>query len=178
MIFELLQLLNTNNENIRKYVEEIINIEPSLLKSFESEDEDNNTKGPTRISIDDVKERIIDTARNSILNGQNILLLDLNRRRDIYENSWIYKWIALYALSILAPESYSSGEKKMNKLKPQIVNIIKNASVAIPYYIKNLTQIDLSNSDLSNSDLSQAMLSGAILMVHNVRCKPIQCQSY
>ena len=144
----LLQLLNTNNENIRKYVEEIINIEPSLLKSFESEDEDNNTKGPTRISIDDVRERIIDTARNSILNGQNILLLDLNRRRDIYENSWIYKWIALYALSILAPESYSSGEKKMNKLKPQIVNIIKNASVAIPYYLKNLTQIDLSNSNL------------------------------
>lgn len=162
----LLQILNTNNENIRKYVEKIISIEPinkeiSLLKSFESEDEDNNTERPTQITIDDVKETIIDTARNSILNGQNIRLLDLNTRRDIYENSWIYKWIALYALSILAPESYSSGEKKMNKLKPQIVNIIKNASVAIPYYLKNLTQIDLSNSDLSNSDLSQAMLSGA-----------------
>ena len=152
----LLQLLNTNNENIRKYVERTINNEISLLKSFESEDEEQ-----TKITIDDVKERIIDTAINSILNGQDILSLDLNRRTDNYENSWIYKWIALFALSTLAPESYSSGEKNMNKLKPQIVNIIKNASIATPYYLKDLTQIDLSNCDLSNSDLSQAILSGA-----------------
>ena len=38
----------------------LLALNTSLLKSFESEDEDNNTEGPTRITIDDVKERIID----------------------------------------------------------------------------------------------------------------------
>ena len=156
----LLQLLNTNNENIRKYVEYSINNEISLLNSFEYKE--NSAEEQAEITIDDVREKIIDTATKSISNGQKILLLDLNRRRDIYENSWIYKWIALYALSTLAPERYSE-EKKIDKLKPEIVNLIKNTSVAIPYYLKNLNQIDLSHSDLSRSDLSQAILSGASL---------------
>ncbi|MBV9176364.1 MAG: pentapeptide repeat-containing protein [Nitrososphaeraceae archaeon] len=149
----LLQLLNTNSENVRKYVEHTINNEISLLKSFEYNDKE------LEITIDDVKEKIISTARNSILNGQDIILLNLNRNEDIYENSWLYKWIAIYALSTLARETYSE-QKKMNRLRPQIVNLIKNAS-GIPHYLKNLDHIDLSYSDLSNSDLSQAILTHA-----------------
>jgi hypothetical protein len=82
-----------------------------------------------------------------------------------YAKLWLYRWIALSVFSWL------HENETINKHK--IGSLIKLSSHLVPWYVKNLERIDLSNAFLENAflegaDLRNANLEGADLEAANL----------
>jgi hypothetical protein len=77
-----------------------------------------------------------------------------------YKNLWIHKWITLFILKKLSPDT------KIDKRK--LITLIKSSSNLVPEYVKNLMKVDLSEAELKLADLSGADLSWADLSRANL----------
>ena len=75
-----------------------------------------------------------------------------------FHNSWILKWISLYLIVVIEPDII---KKEINKEK--LRELILLTSHLIPYYLKIISQTDLSGMNLRGADLSRVNLRGADL---------------
>ena len=163
----LLGLVNTKNENVRKFLESKI-IKIGLLKSFEF-------KG----GLDGIKKQLIENIVELIKQDQ-IDLFSINEEttksivvsRLVYESFGIHKWISLYALNRVNQPTNNIDKQGLEKLKEFIRNnidkqglekLIRFNSRVIPYSLKKLDFVDLSSTDLANTTLSNASLYQANL---------------
>ena len=174
----LFELLNTDNQKIRKFIESNIENEISLANSFEPMVDDDVKEKiiETSIkSIDDVKEKIIETSIKSINQEQKIFSPHVNKDEkneggqitisiDTYENLSIPGWISLFALDILAPGLYPRD----NKDKEKLVKLIRHPNNNVPAELKKLKKVDLSDAYLADVNLADVDLSGADLSKANL----------
>jgi len=84
--------------------------------------------------------------------------------RNKYELLWTYRWISLFIFSHLNLKDNKQDiifNEKLNRL-------VKHSSNFMPYYLKVLKGLNLSNSDLTGADLYHANLCGVDLSNANL----------
>jgi uncharacterized protein YjbI with pentapeptide repeats len=179
----LLQLLTSNDENIKKFVEYNDEKQISLFNLFTYD------KPPL---IDDGIHNIVKNAINN-LNDESIMVFSPDHIEEIpwikaeeqisvneYPNLWIHRWISLYVLyklgylnkSTLQTLGLSDNKKLKSLLK--FSRLLRFCSDGVLTNFKklrgfNLSDANLSGADLSGADLCGANLSGADLSGTNLR---------
>jgi hypothetical protein len=135
-----------------------------------------------QIELTRAKSIIITNVRRSV-EDENIVFYRENKREEKelwnttavhftkYEELWMYRWISLFILSTFAPPNSSIDNKKLSLL-------IHATSNTTPFYLKRMSNLDLSSADLSSANLvganlyhanlSRADLSGANLSGANL----------
>ncbi|MGE0242599.1 MAG: pentapeptide repeat-containing protein [Nitrososphaeraceae archaeon] len=172
-----LDLLNSDSTTINQFILVNENNRKTLFYSLGYEP---NTQQDL---VKEVKEKIIHTAKESFNNeGPNIFkIIHIEDLKDNifpnfleklkyyrtffsdvnnYYNLWLQRWVSLVALRYLGKEI--AIDKKI------LSNFLIYHSQNIPYYLKYLHTIDLSESNLSGSNLSDADLSYANLYHSNL----------
>jgi uncharacterized protein YjbI with pentapeptide repeats len=154
----LIELLNSENNSIKKFIEYNADNEISLFNSFEYQGSRENAKQEI---INNCIQCINDdsvTLFNTQIEENNWIYAEDDIASNDFKNLWIHRWISLFVLTILHYPSLS-GKHTKDKLS----HLIRESSRITPYYIKRLNKVDLSGANLSHADLSNADLSGANL---------------
>lgn len=127
----------------------------SLLVSFGySKDIDNALEDLKRSALKWVEnENIVFVGKGSdVTRSHNEeIWTDVVVTTDDFEDLWLQRWISLFVLNTLDPNVKPSKEK--------LAGLIRNSINNIPFYLRKLNGVDLSDTDLTNANFGGANLS-------------------
>jgi hypothetical protein len=148
----ILELLNTENENVKEHV----NI---LIKSLVTESKQELSQSIVKTTLIEHAQRLYEDEQiifqTESFQQQNKIWNIAKFPVSKYHELWIHRWLLLFVLNKLAPEKISN--KKM------LEELIQETSHTMPFYLKRMAKLDLSFAKLSSTDLSFANLSFADL---------------
>lgn len=164
----MIGLLRSNDDSVRR---SMMTDETGLLQSFNVE---NSLKNNNNKQLELIFKRLIEVTRNAIIDerifvptiydeksvDQDIQNLAINK----YELLWIYRWISLYIFNQLNLQKSDKPDIDSQKVS----RLVKDSSSFMPYYLKVLKGLDLSNVDLTGADLYRADLYGIKLSNANL----------
>jgi uncharacterized protein YjbI with pentapeptide repeats len=159
----LVELLLETNTNNSKVLGPILVDDTSLLKTFR-----NDTKW------EKVKDSLITTLLDCLKEDEKIFSNTIKERDTFWKQITIeseqlsmHKWISLFILSKLSSDE--DEKKRIATVKTNLVDLLMSSNKrSIPYYIRKLNNVDLSNIDLSYAILSGFDLSASRLLGVNL----------
>jgi uncharacterized protein YjbI with pentapeptide repeats len=172
----LIELLRTEHENIKKFVEWSEKEEhySSLLNSFEYREGLFHARQRIKnITAECINSEQIIFVQQEDYSNDDIKKENIWRKESmsIYENLLLHKWISLYIISTLF-----EGRKENLVRKESLIQTLKYSSDLIPSYLKNLNGANLSGNieDLSHTDLSRVNLSYANMSQAVLTCTTLK----
>ena len=132
----------------------------SLFNSFEFKDSKNTAiKNIINNAIQNINEKSIYLNNYTVSMQNKNYVVTKNDNSNGYPNLWIYKYISLYVFNLIS----SNTDPSNNIDKKSLVKLITSTSQMVPSYLKQFSNIDLSDMTLSAVKLSFANLSNANL---------------
>jgi hypothetical protein len=163
----LIGLLRSNDASVKGFM---MTEGTSLLRSF---DVDNNLIESSDHQ-DLIFNQLTEITKNTIIDEEifvpttdNEKSIDYDIGRLVihkYELLWIGKWISLYIFNHLDLQKKDKRDISNQKLS----RLVKYSSNLMPYYLKILRGLNLSNADLTGADLYGANLCGIDLSNANL----------